>query len=118
MASLYCRLIDMDGNECMVKMAKTGQENNYNIYQVVVDSSVCTIEGLTEVMFIAINHNNTMKTIHAGKMHIKYDNFSIAHRLYLMNELSKSIQLTYNKVEELTRMNLQLYKDIREVTGR
>ena len=115
--TLYCRLVDADGNECIAKMEQTGKESDYNIYQVSLDNAISNVEGSTKVVFIMIQ-NNTMKTVSAGNIHLKYDNFSMAHRLYLMNELSKSIALTYAKIEQLTEMNLQLYKDIQEVAGK
>lgn len=114
---IYFRLIDADRNETVVKLEKTGRDGEYNIYQVSLDNTLSIVEGETEVI-VLIFRNNTMKTMNVGKIHITYDNFSVAHRLYLIGELSKDVNLTYRKIEELTRMNLQIYEDVKEVVGK
>lgn len=97
-------------------MQVVDKDNKYNIYQVTLDNAVSIEPGLCKIYFLIIQ-NNIVKTISAGNIHIEYDNFSAANKLFLMDELTREMKLLCKKTEEFTKMNIQLYKDIKEAVA-
>ena len=111
--SVYCRLIDAEYNECIVQFQRVRQENNYDIYQVVLDSSVSINPGMCHLYFMIIQ-GNSLKTAKVENIYMSFDNFSAANKLFLMDKNFQEIKNLRSQIEEYTKLNIQLYKDIRE----
>ena len=56
---------------------------------------------------------NLFKTV-SSSIILKYDNFTLAKQIGMIEELSKQVLLMYRKIEELTKMNIEIYKEIEE----
>ena len=95
-------------------MKRVRQEGNYDIYQITLDNHITVEPGLCQLHFLIIK-NNIMQSQKIDNIYLKYDNFSAANKMFLMDELTREMQSICTQVEELTKLNIQLYNDIREV---
>lgn len=90
------------------------QESGYDIYTVTLDNHITVEPGACQVYFLIIQ-DNKIKSSKIEKINLAYDNFSAANKLFLMDKMTKEVQNYCTKIEEYTKLNIQLYKDIREV---
>ena len=114
--AVYCRVIDSNSNENILKMNKVKQDKNYNIYQVALTNFISLQNGLSEVYFLIMKDDGFYSKC-LGKLSLKYDNFTIASKMFLTEEFTKEMRTICTKIEEYTKLNIQLYKDMREVKG-
>ena len=114
--AVYCRVIDSDSKENILKMNKVKQDKNYEIYQVALTNFISLKEGLSKVYFLIMKDEGFYSKC-LGKLLLKYDNFTIASKMFLTEEFTKEMKTICKKIEEYTKLNIQLYKDMREVKG-
>ena len=50
-------------------------------------------------------------------MRINFNNFSTANKLFLLDKNMKEMKTYVSQIAEYTKLNIQLYKDIREAVG-
>lgn len=98
-------------------MIKIKQEQNYDTYQVSLENFISTEKGSSKISFLIIRDRIVTSSISTDIL-LAYDDFSAANKLYLMNELSEEISLMCKRIEEMTKMNIQLYHDMREVSNK
>lgn len=115
LGTIYCKIIDKNSNESLLKMIKIKQEQNYDTYQVSLENFISTEKGSSKISFLIIRDRIVTSSISTDIL-LAYDDFSAANKLYLMDELSEEISLMCKRIEEMTKMNIQLYQDIREVS--
>lgn len=98
-------------------MSKVRHEGNYDIYQVTLDNHVSIEPGLCQMHFL-IMQDNILQSQKIENIYLKYDNFSAANKMFLMDEMTKEMKTICTQVEELTKLNIQLYQDIREAASK
>jgi hypothetical protein len=97
-------------------MNRVKQDKNYNVYQVALTNFISLQNGLSEVYFLIMKDDGFYSKC-LGKLSLKYDNFTIASKMFLTEEFTKEMRTICTKIEEYTKLNIQLYKDMREVKG-
>ena len=48
-------------------------------------------------------------------IYLDVNNFKIARQIYLIEGINKEVLNAYKKVEEMTKINIEIYKSIEEV---
>lgn len=114
--AVYCRLVDTELNECIVKLNKIKRESNYDVYQITLDNHITVQPGVCHLYFLIIQ-NNKIKSAKIENMKINFDNFSTANKLFLLDKNMKEMKAYVSQIAEYTKLNIQLYKDIREAVG-
>jgi hypothetical protein len=61
--------------------------------------------------------SNTLEVSDYEHLILDYSNFNIGKQISLVEGLSRRIAATYEKIERMTQMNIQLYQDIEEALG-
>lgn len=97
-------------------MTHNSTDRSYNIYSVSLKNSIIVKEGVTSLVLMILT-NDIFKTS-AVEIKIGYENFKIAQKANMLDELSRNLSLTYKKIEELTKMNIEIYKNIEEVINK
>ena len=115
--AVYCRIIDSSSNESILKMNQIKQDGSYNIYQVALDSSISSLEAGTSKIYFLVIQNEQLYSKLLNGINLKYDNFSAMSKMFFMEAFSKEIKTICAKIEGYTKLNIQLYKDMREVKG-
>lgn len=97
----------------ILKLIPINSDNNYYIYKVAPEASLSIEENLCTIAVIGILENNFIFS-NSQTIILSFDNFQLGSKLYLIDELSKNMVLTYKQIEELTKMNVELYQEIKK----
>lgn len=103
-------------NECIVRLNKIKKESGYDVYQITLENHITVQPGLCNLYFLIIQ-NNKIKSAKIENMRINFDNFSTANKLFLLDKNMKEMKTYVSQIAEYTKLNIQLYKDIREAVG-
>lgn len=114
--AIYCRLVDIELGECIVKLNFIECKDHYDVYQVSLDNHITIQPGLCQLYFLIIQDNKG-KTFKVGNINLNFDNYSALNKLYLLDKNMKEMKTYVNQIEKYTELNIQLYKDIREAAG-
>ena len=113
--NFYCRLVDTNETESILKLAKSDSSDKlYDIYKVSLDNFVSCVNGKID---LSILHLEDRLPYISSSVHldINFDKCKTAMQLYFMDDLTSHIVGKYKKIVELTEMNINIYKDIKEV---
>lgn len=97
----------------VLKLTKSGMDKNYIIYSVSVDSGLSAKNGYINMSILTLE-NDIIKTSPKTQISLNFDNFMIAKRTSILDEISRNLASTYQKIEELTKMNIEIYQNIEE----
>ena len=97
----------------VLKLTKSGIDKNYIIYSVSIDSGVSAKNGYIDMSILTLE-DDIIKTSPKTQISLNFDNFMIAKRTAVLDEVSRNLASTYQKVEELTKMNIEIYQNIEE----
>lgn len=103
-------------NECIVKLSKIKKESGYDVHQITLENHITVQPGLCNLYFLIIQ-NNKIKSAKIENMRINFNNFSTANKLFLLDKNMKEMKTYVSQIAEYTKLNIQLYKDIREAVG-
>lgn len=103
---------DNEDKKDILKLTQVSTDRNYIIYSVSLENSIAVKEGLSAITLMLLERN-LFKTV-SSSIILKYDNFTLAKQIGVIEELSKQVLLMYRKIEELTKMNIEIYKEIEE----
>ena len=114
--AFYCRLVDIELGECIVKLNFIERKEHYDIYQISLDNHVTVQPGLCQLYFLLIQ-DNKVKSFKVNDITLDFGNYSALNKLYLLDKNMKEMKTYVNQIEKYTELNIQLYKDIREAAG-
>ena len=113
--SFYCRLIDSNNIESMLKLSKSDTSDKlYNIYKISLDNFIACENGLIKLSIIFIE-NNLSYTSNNVELELNCDNLKSNAQLYYIDSLTAEVINKYKKIIQLTEMNISIYNDIQEV---
>lgn len=103
---------DSKDNKDILKLELKNKDSNYNLYSVSLHNTVTIAEGISSLVVLLIDS----KIMHSASVNIvlNYDNFTLGQKIYLIDELSKDIVRKYQQVEQMTKMNIDIYQSIEE----
>ena len=116
--NFYCRLVDSNESESILKLSKSDNNDKlYNIYKVSLDNFINCINGDIKLSILHIE-NDLFYMTKDIKINLTLDKSRSAMQLYFLDDLTSEVISKYNKIIELTEMNINIYKDIKEVIGK
>lgn len=112
--SFYCRLVDSNESESMLKLSKSDSSDKlYDIYKVSLDNFISCENGNIKLSILHIENN--IPYISADiQLNLIFDKCKSAMQLYFMDDLTSEVINKYKKIVELTEMNINIYNDIKE----
>ena len=112
--SFYCRLVDSNESESMLKLSKSDSSDKlYDIYKVSLDNFISCGNGNIKLSILHIENN--IPYISADiQLNLIFDKCKSAMQLYFMDDLTSEVISKYKKIVELTEMNINIYNDIKE----
>ena len=112
--SFYCRLVDSNESESMLKLSKSDSSDKlYDIYKVSLDNFISCGNGNIKLSILHIENN--IPYISADiQLNLIFDKCKSAMQLYFMDDLTSEVINKYKKIVELTEMNINIYNDIKE----
>ena len=116
--NFYCRLVDTNETESILKISKTDSSDKlYNIYKVSLDNFVACCNGDIKLSIFHIE-NNLPYISNDIQVKLCFDKCKSMMQLYFMDNLTTEVVNKYKKIIELTEMNINIYKDIKEVVDK
>jgi hypothetical protein len=97
----------------ILKLVPVDSDKNYYIYAVAPEASLSIEDHNCIIAIIGILENNFVFS-NSQLISLSFDNFQIGSKLCLIDELSKNVIVTYKQIEELTKMNIELYQEIKK----
>lgn len=97
----------------ILKLIPIKQDENYYIYTVAPEASIAIEDRTCIISIIGILDNNFVFS-NSQALLLSFDNFRLGSRLHLIDELSNNLIITYKQIEELTKMNIDLYQEIKK----
>ena len=103
---------DSNGKKDILKLSHSKADKVYNIYNVDLQNFISIAAGNCAIALLVLSNNIEVST--SENMILDFSNFSLGQHANLVEGLSQNLVAMYQKVEKLTKMNIQLYKDIEE----
>ena len=119
--NFYCRLVDSYDFESMLKLSKSDiNDKLYNIYKVSLDNYIACTNGDMQLSILFIDDATkvpfTSNIIKLNNLNCDYIK-SIA-QLHYIDSLAIDIINKYNKIIQLTEMNINIHQDIQEALSK
>ena len=108
---VYLMIVDAAGTRDIVPLHFDGIHNEYKKYKINYSASIRSKSGECQLYILTIDSKtNTINT--SGKMDIQLsiENYKLMRQLYIVNELNTSMGSMYEKMLNMTEMNIDLYE--------
>ena len=103
---------DSQGEVDILKLKQTSMDKTYISFSTSLDNKIVVKNGQSELSVLFFN-NDLFKS-QTISLNLAYDNFSIAKQIYLIELLSKDIVKKHYQIEEMTKMNIDIYQQLEE----
>jgi hypothetical protein len=100
-------------NKEILKLVAIGSDSNYMIYSVAPEASVSINKGTYAISVIGILNNHFVFS-NSQTLSLAFEDFQLGSKLHLIEELSRNVIVAYKQIEELTKMNIDLYQAIQK----
>lgn len=104
---------NLEGQSDIIKLSQTQVDKNYNIFSVALSNSIAIVEGQLTIAILGMD-NSKIFSSEAVSLHLSFENYNIGHQIQMIDQLSKEVILAYRKIEELTKMNIEIYEAIEQ----
>lgn len=91
--------------------------HSYKIYRVKYDNQIRVKSGKLKIRILVFNDKEMDISMSKESIEINctVENYKLAHQLAITMEINSALTETYNKIVELTNMNISIYEKISEV---
>lgn len=119
--NIYLMVIDAAGTKDIVPLQFVGTHNEYKKYKINYAASIRCKSGACQLHILTVDSKtNSIDT--SGKMDIQLnvENYRLMRQLYIVNELNNTMSGMYEKMLQMTEMNIDLYEKmaaLKEVDG-
>lgn len=87
--------------------------NGYKIYTINYNKKTRIQSGDCKISILLLDNNiSQCYTSQSMNVNINIENYQLSHQLCITKEISQTIDSLYNKIIELTNMNINLYEKI------
>ena len=108
---VYLMIVDSAGTRDIVPLQFDGIHNEYKKYKINYAASIRSKSGECQLYILTVDSKtNSINT--SGKMDIQLsvENYKLMRQLYIVNELNTSMGSMYEKMLNMTEMNIDLYE--------
>lgn len=103
---------DSEGNKDILRLSHNKSDKLYNIYSVDVSNTVIFQNGQFSIALLVLSNNIDVSDAHL--ILLDFSNFQIGKQVSLIEGMTRNLIATYEKIERMTKMNIELYQDIEE----
>lgn len=107
--NVYC-LINDGEHEDIIQLTKDHIHKNYQVYRPSLKTFIDCQNGNVLIRVLLLKNNNFTQSEQI-EVNLNFDSFKQTSMLNYLN-------LQFEKIKALTEMNMKIYKDILEVTGK
>lgn len=108
---IYIMIVDAAGTRDIMPLQFDGIHNEYKKYKINYSASIRSKSGECQLYILTVDSKtNTINT--SGKMdiHLSIENYKLMRQLYIVNELNTEMGSMYEKMLNMTEMNIDLYE--------
>ena len=111
-------LINNIGLTDIVPIEFVENSSSYKKYKISYSNPIRINSGETKIKIILVDSENHSVIISAGNVlcNLDIENYKIGHQMTVISDTNSSIQNMYNKIQELTKMNIDIYEKIVEAS--
>lgn len=95
-----------------MKLKKVSYDNSYICYSASLDNKITVSAGKSQIS-ILLFINGTVKSA-SREINLSYDDFTMSQRIQFFENVSKDIVNKYYQIEEMTKMNIEIYQQMEE----
>lgn len=116
--NLYVLISDQNQHTDVLQLTKTNEvHSDYSIYTVSLESTVSNKSGISSLLLFYFEQDKLINS-NSLSLNISFTQFRSALEVYTLQKISTELAETYSKITELTKLNISLYEDIKEVSQR
>ncbi|MEE1084274.1 MAG: hypothetical protein UH850_11175 [Paludibacteraceae bacterium] len=109
--NVYVMIVDAAGTKEVLPVQFAGTHNDYKKYKINCSASIRIKSGPCKMYILTIDPNtNLINTSTKIDVQISVENYKLMHQLYIVSELNSSIGSMYEKILNMTEMNIELYE--------
>lgn len=109
--NVYVMIVDSAGSKDIVPLQFVGNHNEHKKYKINHSTSIRIKSGECQLYILTIDSKTNMINT-STKMMIKLtiDNYKLMRQLYVVNELNSAMCGIYEKILNMSEMNVELYE--------
>ena len=109
--SIYVMFVDSAGTRDILPVQFAGSHNEYKKYKINCSASIRVKSGPCQMYILTIDsRTNVINTSTKMDIQISIENYKLMRQLYIVNELNNAIGGMYEKILNMTEMNIELYE--------
>ena len=108
-------MISEGGDRVILPLIKTSiQDKNYDIYNVKL-TEISLANGLTKISLVDFNTNyHTDFEV----ITLNFDNHNFLANAKVLADIATDLSVKYEQISEMTKLNIDIYKNIKEVSSK
>ena len=112
--NIYIVLINKLGINDIIPLELSERTATHKKYRFTYTNPIRINSGEVEVKILLIDVNNNYSAIVSGDLvcSVNIDNYRIAYQTIISEQVSSNVAKAYDKIKELTEMNIEIYEKI------
>lgn len=103
---------DSEGRKDILRLSRFKNDKVYNVYAVDISNTISLKAGAASIALLILSNN--IEVSDSQEMLLDFSNFNIGKQISLVEGFNRNLIAMYEKVEKMTKMNIELYQDIEE----
>lgn len=114
--ALYCVIKNENEEIDSIKLVSTSSDSKfYYCYKFSDSQPISHQSGKLTLFLFGVYEDKSTIISDEFNINLNVENFNITSQLYALSQISSEIANYYNKIEQLTKMNIELYRDMQEL---
>lgn len=103
---------DSEGKKDILKLSRQETDKIYNIYSIDISNTISLNKGVASIALLCLTNN--IEISDSFNICLDFSNFKIGKQISLIEGLNRNLLSMYDKIEKMTKMNIEIYQDIEE----
>lgn len=106
---------DIEGKKDILKLSQIKKDKVYDIYAVDISNTISLKAGYVSIALLVLSNNIEVSS--SEELLLDFSNFNTGKQISLIEGFNRNLITMYEKVEKMTKMNIELYQNIEEALG-
>lgn len=113
-SSIYITLTDECGTSDIIPLKYYENRQSYKIYKIDCKNNIRVKPEKVSINILLYSEND-VKLSNNIDVKISFDNYMLSHQFYITKEVSNTVNTIYEKIVDITNINIDLYDKIVKV---
>ena len=105
-------ITDSKGKQDVLKLKEVGYDSSYICYSASLDNKITVSAGQSQISILFFVNSIVISA--SKDIILSYDDFTMSQQIHFFENVSKDIVNKYYQIEEMTKMNIEIYQQIEE----